>query len=262
MTLWIRVGSISRRKPNTQERVDFALTRPFSICAGCLPHRTPWTTVRRRQGCTSRTRPVRIWKRSSKRYVTWKATIYSAMNPRRMCRWHWPISNSSSNNSNRRRQTRRQQSLRPPRPLPPLPPRPRRHLPRQHPRNNGYCTLSISSNFIRNSRPSSGPAWSWWSIRDPATPHVPYTERCIQNDDVLASTARNHRDLSFENEEFLSADSRGALAETGEVIAIIAIEYHVHSPFALKNSGDTLRDARRDEFYICSYYALRSPSPR
>lgn len=32
--------------------------------------------------------------------------------------------------------------------------------------------------------------------------------------------------------------------------------------FALKNSGDMLRDARRDEFYVCSYYALRSPSPR
>lgn len=236
----------------------FCTNKKFLV--GCLPQRTLWTTVRR-QGYTSQTRPDRTWKRSSRRYVIWRATIYSAMNPRRMCRWHWPTSNS---NNNRRRQTRRQQSLRPPHPLLPLPPRPRRRLPRRHhPRNNGYCTPSISSNFIRNSRPSSGLAWSWWSIRDPATPRAPYTERCIQNDDVLASTARNHRDLSFENEESLSDDSKDrALAETREVIAIIAIEYHVHSPFALKNSGEVLRVARRDRFYVCSYYALRSPSPR
>lgn len=180
-------------------RIDFALTRNSST-AGCLPHRILWTTVRRRQGYTSRTRPDRIWKRSSRRYVTWRAIIYLAMNLRRMCRWHWPTSNNSNS---RRRRTRRQQSLRLPHPLPPLPPHLRRRLPRQHPRNNGYCTPTITSNFTRSSRPSSGPVWSWWSIRDLATPHVPYTEQCIQNDDVLASTARHHRGLSFENEEFL-----------------------------------------------------------
>lgn len=117
----------------------------FWLAAGCHRRQTRRTTVRRRPGSTWPTPRDKTWRRSSRRYATWRAIICSATSPPRTRRWRSPTS----------------------------PTQPSRAPPRPRPSSGSWTPRSAPSCSSTRSRRNSDREWLSSSTRD----HPPWRDR-------------------------------------------------------------------------------------